>query len=70
VWSIHTKLQVEGRIRDLALFNVAIDSKLRGCDVDALKFDDVAPSRYAADSGKRPSEENRTAGQIRTHRGD
>jgi integrase len=49
VWSIRTKLQVEGRIRDLALFNVAIDSKLRGCDVVALKVDDVAPSGYAAD---------------------
>lgn len=49
VWSVRTKLQVEGRIRDLALFNVAIDSKLRGCDVVALKVDDVAPSGYAAD---------------------
>jgi len=49
VWSIRTKLQVEGRTRDLALFNVAIDSKLRGCDVVALKVDDVAPSGYTAD---------------------
>ncbi|MEH2519160.1 integrase [Bradyrhizobium sp. AZCC 1610] len=49
VWSIRTKLQVEGRLRDLALFNVAIDSKLRGCDVVALKVDDIAPSGYAAD---------------------
>jgi integrase len=49
VWSIWTKLQVEGRVRDLALFNVAIDSKLRGCDVVALKVDDIAPSGYAAD---------------------
>lgn len=32
IWSIRTKLQVEGRMGDLALFNVAIDSKLRGCD--------------------------------------
>lgn len=48
VWSVRTKLQVEGRTRDLALFNVAIDSKLRGCDVVALKVDDVAPSGYAA----------------------
>jgi len=43
VWSIRTKLQVEGRMRDPALFNVAIDSKLRGCDVVALKVDDLAP---------------------------
>ena len=49
VWSIRTKLQVEGRLRDLALFNVAIDSKLRGCDVVALKVDDIAPSGYAVD---------------------
>jgi integrase len=49
VWSIRTKLQVEGRVRDLALFNVAIDSKLRGCDVVALKVDDIAPGGYAAD---------------------
>jgi hypothetical protein len=27
------KLQIEGRIRDLAMFNLPIDSKLRGCDV-------------------------------------
>ena len=43
VWSIRTKLQVEGRIRDLALFDLAIDSKLRGCDVVALRVEDVAP---------------------------
>ena len=49
VWSIRTKLQVEGRIRDLALFNLALDSKLRGCDVVALKVDDIAPSGYAVD---------------------
>jgi len=49
VWSIRTRLQVEGRTRDLALFNLAIDSKLRGCDVVALKVDDVAPNGYAID---------------------
>src|SRR4030088_3800500 len=49
VWSIRTKLQVEGRTRDLAMFNVAIDSKLRGSDVVALKVEDVAPNGYAVD---------------------
>jgi integrase len=49
VWSIRTKLQIEGRKRDLALFNFAIDSKLRGCDVVAVRVDDVAPSGYAMD---------------------
>jgi integrase len=47
VWSIRTKLQVEGQTRDLA--NLVIDSKLRGCDGVALKVDDVAPGGYAID---------------------
>ena len=46
VWSIRTRLMVEARTRDLAMFNLAIDSKLRGCDVVALKVEDVAPNGY------------------------
>jgi integrase len=49
VWSIRTKLQLEKRTRDLALFNLAIDSKLRGCDVVAVRVDDVAPHGYTLD---------------------
>ena len=49
VWSIRTKLQLDHRVRDLALFNLAIDSKLRGCDVVAVRVDDVAPSGYSVD---------------------
>jgi integrase len=49
VWSIRSKLQIEGRTRDLAMFNLAIDSKLRGCDVVRLKVEDVAPHGHAVD---------------------
>ena len=49
VWAIRTKLQLDGNIRDLALFNLAIDSKLRGCDVVSLKVEDVAPHGYTID---------------------
>jgi integrase len=49
VWAIRTRLMVEGRTRDLAMFNLAIDSKLRGCDVVALKVVDIAPNGYAID---------------------
>ena len=49
VWSIRTKLQMADRKRDLALFNLAIDSKLRGCDIVALKVEDIAPHGYAID---------------------
>ena len=47
VWAIRTMLQVERSKRDLAMFNLAIDSKLRGCDVVAVTVDDVAPNGYA-----------------------
>jgi hypothetical protein len=42
VWSIRVRLQVERRARNLALFNLAIDSKLRGCDLVRLQVDDVS----------------------------
>ncbi|QGY01909.1 tyrosine-type recombinase/integrase [Methylobacterium mesophilicum SR1.6/6] len=41
IWAIRTRLQHEGRTRDLALFNTAIDSKLRGCDLVRLRVTDV-----------------------------
>src|SRR3981189_15831 len=49
VWSIRTKLQIEGRVRDHAMFNLAIDSKLRGCDVVAIRVQDVSAGGYTAD---------------------
>ena len=49
VWAVRTRLQLLKRFRDLALFNIAIDSKLRGCDVVGLSIADVAPSGYAID---------------------
>lgn len=42
IWSIRLRLTVAGRSRDLALFNLAIDSKLRACDLLKLKLSDVA----------------------------
>jgi integrase len=47
IWAIRTRLQLSNRKRDLALFNLAIDSKLRGCDLVSLKVGDVAPYGYA-----------------------
>src|SRR5712691_3984223 len=49
IWAIRTKLQIEQQTRDLTMFNLAIDSKLRGCDVVAIRVDDVAPNGYAVD---------------------
>jgi len=41
IWAIRVRLQLSKRIRDLALFNLAIDSKLRGCDLVRLTVKDV-----------------------------
>jgi integrase len=49
VWAVRTRLQLLKRFRDLALFNLAIDSKLRGCDLVGLRIADVAPHGYAVD---------------------
>jgi len=49
VWAIRSKLQVEGQTRDLAMFNLAIDSKLRGCDLVSLRVEDIAPHGRALD---------------------
>ncbi|NOQ80064.1 MAG: tyrosine-type recombinase/integrase [Gammaproteobacteria bacterium] len=42
IWAIRVRLQISNRIRDLALFNMALDSKLRGCDLVKLRVSDIA----------------------------
>lgn len=41
IWALRVRLQMENRVRELALFNLGIDSKLRGCDLVSLKVRDV-----------------------------
>lgn len=41
IWSIRARLQLAEQARDLALFNLAIDSKLSGCDLVGLRLKDV-----------------------------
>lgn len=45
IWAIRIRLQLTDKVRDLALFNLAIDSKLRGCDLLSLKVSDIAQGR-------------------------
>lgn len=49
IWSIRTQLQLADKVRDLALFNLAIDSKLRACDVVSILVESIAPHGYAID---------------------
>lgn len=41
IWALRVRLQMEGRVRELALFDLGIDSKLRGCDLVGLRVRDV-----------------------------
>src|SRR4029453_16681375 len=45
---IRVRLELERRTRELALFNLAIDSKLRGCDLIGLRVHDVVQGRHVA----------------------
>ena len=72
VWAVRVRLQLLKRFRDLALFNLAIDSKLRGCDVVSLKVVDVAPNGYAVDraSVRQRKQEGLFASRSRSSAGD
>jgi hypothetical protein len=48
IWALRVRFQLEQRARDLALFNLGIDSKLRGCDLIALKVRDVCHGDHVA----------------------
>lgn len=41
IWALRVRLQLANRVRELALFNLGIDSKLRGCDLVKLKVCDI-----------------------------
>jgi integrase len=47
IWAIRVRLQLYNKIRELALFNLAIDSKLRCCDLVQLKVKDIAHGTHA-----------------------
>jgi len=49
VWAIRIRLQIDGHERDLALFNLAIDSKLRACDLVRLRVDQVEGDGHIRD---------------------
>ncbi|WP_408602565.1 tyrosine-type recombinase/integrase, partial [Paraburkholderia guartelaensis] len=46
IWAIRTRLQMSSNIRELAMFNLAIDSKLRACDLTRLQVQDVCQGAH------------------------
>jgi hypothetical protein len=51
IWAIRIRLQIASRCRDLALFNLAIESKLRACDLMQLRVRDVCHGHSMASRG-------------------
>jgi len=60
VWAIRVRLQLRHQVRDLALFNLAIDSKLRACDLVSLRVCDVVHGEHVCSRA--------TVMQRKTHR--
>lgn len=48
IWAIRVRLQIAKRTRDLALFDLAIDSKLRACDLTKLRVRDIAHREHVS----------------------
>jgi hypothetical protein len=48
IWALRVRLQKENRVRELALFNLGIDSKPRGCDLVSVKVRDICHGKQVA----------------------
>ena len=67
VWSIRARLEMADNKRDLALFNMAVDSKLRGCDLVYLKVNDVYAAGPCKGTSFGHSEQDAQASALRDH---
>src|SRR5450755_5080679 len=70
IWALRVRLQMEDRVRELALFNLGIDSKLRGCDLVSLKVRDICHSDPDGVSRRRPAAQDPAASSVRDHTGN
>ena len=70
VWAIRVRLQMKHRKRDLALFNLAIDSKLRGCDLVSLRVRRHRGGRPCERPGDDYPTQDLPAGSVRDHGAD
>ena len=64
IWAIRIRLQLDQRTRELALFNLAIDSKLRGCDHGRASRPRCGPGQSCRGPRDCDAEENPAPGAI------
>src|SRR3954466_10026991 len=69
IWALRVRLQMEGRVRELALFNLGIDSKLRGCDLVGLKVRDVCHGESSGNSRRSDATQDPASCAVRDHAG-
>jgi hypothetical protein len=67
IWAIRVRLQLSDRSRDLALFNLAIDSKLRACDLVKLRVRDVSHGDLIAARTMVMQQKNSAARSVRNN---
>lgn len=65
VWSIRVRLEMAGNARDLALFNLAVNSKLRGCDLVAFRVRDVFATGHVKERAS--TVQSKTGKPIQAH---
>ena len=70
IWALRVRLQMESRVRELALFNLGIDSKLRGCDLVSLKVRDICHGDQVASRAMVDAAQDPAPGAVRDHAGD
>ena len=64
IWALRVRLHMERRVRELALFNLGINSKLRGCDLVKLKVRDVYHREHVACPSHRHATRDATTSAI------
>lgn len=67
IWALRVRFQMENRVRELALFNLGIDSKLRGCDLVALKVRGRLPRQPSCLSSRRDATQDPATRSVRDH---
>jgi hypothetical protein len=70
IWALRARLQMESRVRELALFNLGIDSKLRGRDLFGLKVRDICHGDQVPTHAVVMQHKSQRPVQVRDHAGD
>ena len=67
IWALRVRLQMEDRARELALFNLGIDSNLRGCDLVSLRVRDICHGDQVPSRAVVMQHKTRRPVQVRDH---